>query len=64
MAEKRTVVITLRLPESVGEAAKRLADQDRRKVSSYLALIVEDAIRAKLAAEASAGAKPAKGRKG
>jgi predicted transcriptional regulator len=65
MAEKRTVVITVRLPESIGEAVKRLADQDRRKPSSYLALVIEDAIKAKLAAEPSGAVKPAtKGRKG
>jgi hypothetical protein len=64
MTEKRTVVITVRLPESIGEAVRRLAEQDRRKPSSYLAIIVEDAIKAKLAAEASGAVKPgAKGRK-
>ncbi|HEY1246206.1 MAG TPA: hypothetical protein VGF29_15375 [Hyphomicrobiaceae bacterium] len=61
MAEKRTVVITVRLPNSIGEAVKRLADAERRKVSSYVALIVEDAIRAKLQAE-RAEAKPKKGK--
>jgi hypothetical protein len=59
--EKRTVVVTLRLPQSVGEAAQRLADRDRRKLSSFLALIVEDGIKAMM--EAEKGEKPAKGRK-
>lgn len=57
--EKRTVVVTLRLPQSIGEAAQRLADNDRRKLSSYLALIVEDGIKVKLQSE-----KPAKSKKG
>jgi hypothetical protein len=61
MKEKRTVVVTLRLPQTVGEAAQRLADKDRRKLSSFLALIVEDGIKAML--EAERGEKP-KGRKG
>jgi hypothetical protein len=49
--EKRTVVVTLRLPRSVREAAQRLADRDRRKLSSFLALIFEDGINAMLEAE-------------
>jgi hypothetical protein len=60
MKEKRTVVVTLRLPASVGDAAQRLADKDRRKLSSFLALIVEDGVRAML--EDERGEKP-KGRK-
>jgi hypothetical protein len=54
--EKRTVVVTLRLPQSVGEAAQRLADRDRRKLSSFLALIVEDGVKAML--EGEKGDKP------
>jgi hypothetical protein len=61
MKEKRTVVVTLRLPQSVGEAAQRLADRDRRKLSSFLALIVEDGVKAML--EADKPEKPPKGRK-
>jgi hypothetical protein len=57
--EKRTVVVTLRLPQSLGEAAQRLADRDRRKLSSFLALIVEDGVKAMLEAE-----KPEKASKG
>jgi hypothetical protein len=45
MKEKRTVVVTLRLKEAIGEAAKRYADRDRRPLSSFLALVVEDAIK-------------------
>jgi hypothetical protein len=59
MKEKRTVVVTVRLPESVGTAAQRYAERDRRKVSSFLALIIEDAIKAMQ--EAERGEKP-KGR--
>jgi hypothetical protein len=51
MKEKRTVVVTLRLPQSIGDAAQRLADKDRRKLSSFLALIVEDGIKAMLEAD-------------
>ena len=58
MKEKRTVVITVRLPESIGKEVERIAEQERRKVSSLVALMVEDAVKARLAAE-----KPAKGRK-
>jgi hypothetical protein len=61
MKEKRTVVVTLRLPASIGEAAQRLAERDRRKVSSFLALIVEDAIKEMLASEKVE--KPARSRK-
>jgi hypothetical protein len=45
MKEKRTVVVTLRLKEAIGEAAKRYANRDRRPLSSFLALVVEDAIK-------------------
>jgi hypothetical protein len=51
MPEKRTVVVTVRLPESIGDAAKRLAERDRRKLSSFLALMIEDGVRALLEAE-------------
>jgi hypothetical protein len=61
MKEKRTVVVTLRLKEAIGEAAKRYAERDRRPVSSFLALVVEDAIKAMM--EAEKPEKPAKGRK-
>jgi hypothetical protein len=50
-----------RLPESVGAAAQLYAERDRRKVSSFLALIIEDAIKAMQGAERSE--KPAKARK-
>ena len=43
------MVVTLRLPESIGKAAEQLAEKDRRKLSSYLSLIIEDAIKEKLA---------------
>lgn len=55
------MVVTLRLKEAIGEAAKRYAERDRRPVSSFLALVVEDAIKAMM--EAEKPEKPAKGRK-
>jgi hypothetical protein len=60
MREKRTVVVTLRLKEAIGEAVKRYAERDRRPVSSFLALVVEDAIRAMMAEENKRGEKPTK----
>lgn len=45
------MVVTLRLKETIGEAAKRFAERDRRAVSSFLALVIEDAINAMLAEE-------------
>lgn len=54
------MVFTVRLTDSIGKAVERLAEQDRRKPSSFLALIVEDAIKALVAQENDAEPKAKK----
>jgi hypothetical protein len=60
MKEKRTVVVTLRLKETIGEAARRFAESDRRPVSIFLAIVIEDDINAMLAEEKQAQKKGGK----
>jgi hypothetical protein len=40
--EKRTVVVTIRLGESVVRGLRELAEQDRRKLANYVAMVLED----------------------
>ena len=57
--ETRSKVVTLRIADELGERVKAQARADRRKLSSFLALIVEDGIKAML--ETEKPEKPGKG---
>jgi hypothetical protein len=40
MAEKKTMILTIRVEESVGKALKELAEADERKLSAYVARVL------------------------
>jgi hypothetical protein len=57
---KKTMVVSLRLDEPTYKGLEALAKADRRKLATYLALILEDHLAAK---QAEASDSKAKGRK-
>jgi predicted transcriptional regulator len=54
MAEKKTMILTIRVEESVGKALKELAEADERKLSAYVARV----LRRHIDAETKDKAKP------
>lgn len=46
MREKRTEVVSLRLPPSVAKVLRDLAEADRRPFATLCAMILEDHVRA------------------
>lgn len=44
---KKTVVVSIRLDEATHEGLMELAKADRRKLATYLALVLEDHLAAK-----------------
>jgi predicted transcriptional regulator len=57
--EKRTMVVTIRLGETTVKGLRELADADRRKLASYLSMVLED----HLAEKQTQTEKPKGGRK-
>jgi len=60
MAEKKTMILTVRIEESVAKALKSLAEADDRKLSPYIARLLKKHVEAERGAVSEA--KP-KGRK-
>jgi predicted DNA-binding protein len=57
MREKMTETVTIRLSETMKAELQKLADEDSRKLASYLTLVLQRHLAEKK------GEKPAKGRK-
>jgi predicted transcriptional regulator len=60
MAEKKTMILTIRIEESVAKALKGLAEADERKLSPYIARLLRRHVEAERGAVSEA--KPRKGR--
>jgi len=59
---KKTVVVSIRLDEATHEGLAELAKADRRKLATYLALVLEDHLAAKQEGSRRDGTKERKAR--
>lgn len=56
--EKKTMVLTIRIEESVGNALKELAAEDERKLSAYVARVLRRHVKDARVGESAKERKP------
>jgi predicted transcriptional regulator len=64
MKEKMTETISIKLGKTMKEELRALAESDRRTLSSYIAIVLEDFLAQRRAGKADVGKKPPARKKG